>query len=68
MGHSIPPMTLIKGTARAIYVILPCELWLGQCQCHCPVVQLSLVPSLPDLFNAREKRGGAWYLKSRDKR
>ena len=28
----------------------------------------SLVPSLPDLFNAREKRGGAWYLKSRDKR
>ena len=28
----------------------------------------SLVPSLPDLFNAREKRGGAWYLKSRDRR
>ena len=25
----------------------------------------SLVPSLPDLFNAREKRGGAWDPKSR---
>ena len=28
----------------------------------------SLVPSLPDLFNVHEKRGGAWYLKSRDRR
>ena len=25
----------------------------------------SLVPRLPDLFNACEKRGGAWYAKSR---
>ena len=28
----------------------------------------SLVPSLPDLFNARKKRGGAWDPKSRDQR
>ena len=28
----------------------------------------SLVPRLPDLFNAHEKRGGAWYVKSREQR
>ena len=28
----------------------------------------SLVPSLTDLFNVREKRGGAWYPKSRPRR
>ena len=28
----------------------------------------SLVPRLPDLFNACEKRGGAWYAKSREQR
>ena len=28
----------------------------------------SLVPSLPDFFNVHEKRGGAWYIKSRERR
>ena len=28
-------------------------------------VLVSLIPRLPDLFNARERRGGAWDLMSR---
>ena len=29
-------------------------------------LHISFVSRLPDLFNAREKRGGAWYLIARD--
>ena len=46
---------------------LPCEREDGNSADPFAVaIFCSLVPSLPDLFNASEKGGGAWYLTSRE--